>query len=254
MNTIDTLYFHLTQACNLHCIYCYFFAGKPMQNELSTEEISTIFKSLTRLKPIRVVFTGGEPLLRQDLLLLSFKFYEFLPNVTLCIATNGTLITKENAKEITHSFDEIIISIDGSKEINNICRGDLTFERSLRAFRYILDAGGDPVASITVTKYNYLNIKDFMHYLIKIGIYKIHISPLISMGRAQNLNISCNHVDLEKKVDEFWNELFGLNIEIEDSKEINCGVGKYLTIYPTSASISPGRSTISTSRPSKSLT
>ncbi len=64
MSSPDTIYFHVTKACNLRCAYCYFSAGDPMDKELSTEDALLVLKSASLLKPRRVVFTGGEPLER----------------------------------------------------------------------------------------------------------------------------------------------------------------------------------------------
>lgn len=232
MSSPDTIYFHVTKACNLRCAYCYFSAGDPMDKELSTEDALLVLKSASLLKPRRVVFTGGEPLLRKDILKLARALKSIGNGIHLCITTNGTLINEENAKDLVKNFDEIRISIDGFKEINDAMRGKGTFEKTMNAFRCVLNAGGDPVASVTITSLNLPHLKDFMHFLLRNGILKIHISPLKIVGRAKDNKMLCNFEEIKRTVEEFCYETFGLRLKSDVKESFNCGVGKFLTVYP----------------------
>lgn len=229
---LDTLYLHVTKACNLHCVYCYFSAGEPMEKELSTEEMLTVLREAHLLNPRRVVFTGGEPVLRDDMLTLAQGLRNMGNRIHMCITTNGTLINEENAEGLVENFDEIRISIDGFKEVNDTTRGKGTFEKAMRAFRYVLSAGGDPVAFITVTSLNLAHSKDFMRFLLRNGISKIHLSPLKLAGRADDDNMLCDFEETKRIVEEFWYETFGLRLKTDRKEVSNCGVGKYVTVYP----------------------
>lgn len=232
MKAPDTIYFHVTKACNLRCAYCYFSAGEPMVKELSTEEMFSVLRDVHLVNPQRVVFTGGEPLLRADCLELAQAFKNFESKTPLCITTNGTLINEENVDDVVKTFDEVRISIDGFKGETDTLRGEGTFESAIRAFRHVLNAGGDPVAFITVTSLNVRYLKEFMHFLLKNGIFKIHLSPLKLAGRADDDGMLCNLENVKNITDEFWYETFGLRLKSERKEEFNCGVGKFLTINP----------------------
>ena len=232
MNSPDTIYFHVTKKCNLHCSYCYFSAGEPMDKELSTEEALSILEYAFLLNPKRLVFTGGEPLLRKDILKLAKLLKNVRNKIQLCITTNGTLINEENEEDLVETFDEIRISIDGFKEINDAMRGKGSFEKVMKAFRYILNAGGDPVAFVTVTSLNLSYLKEFMHFLLRNGIFKIHISPLKIAGRAEDDKMLCDFEEIKRIVDEFWYETFGHRLKSESKDAFNCGVGKFLTVDP----------------------
>lgn len=235
INSPDTIYFHVTKACNLHCAYCYFSAGESMDKELSTEEALSVLESAYLLNPRRIVFTGGEPLLRRDILKLVQAVKNIGDGIQLCITTNGTLINQKNAEDLVENFDEIRISIDGFEEINDAMRGKGTFKKVMKGFRYILNAGGDPIAFITATSLNLPYLKEFMHFLLKNGILKIHISPLKLVGRARDDKMSCDFEDTRRIVDEFWYETFGLRLKSERKETFNCGVGKFLTVDPDGA-------------------
>ena len=232
MNSPDTIYFHLTKKCNLHCSYCYFSGGQPMDKELSYKEALSVLESACLLNPRRLVFTGGEPLLRNDIFKLAQIVKKIENGIQLCITTNGTLINEKNAENLIKNFDEIRISVDGFKKINDASRGKGTFEKVMKSFRYILNAGGDPVAFITVSSLNFSHLKYFMPFLIRNGILKIHISPIKIAGRAKDNNIICDTEKVKRIVGEFCFTTFGLLLKNESKEKFNCGVGKFLSINP----------------------
>ena len=203
-----------------------------MEKELSTEEILLVFRDIHLLNPRRVIITGGEPLLRKDIIKLAQTFKNIGNKIELCIITNGTLINKENAEDLVKNFDEIRISIDGFKEINDAIRGKGTFEKTMDAFKCVLAAGGNPAAFITATSSNLLHLKDFMRFLLVNGIHKIHVSPLKIVGRAKGDKMLCDTEEVKQIVDKFWCETFGLKLKSKSEEAFNCGVGKFLTINP----------------------
>ena len=59
----------VTAACNLRCQHCHAAAGKPLPGELSTEEGKKLLEDIASIDEFRmIVFTGGEPLVRKDIL------------------------------------------------------------------------------------------------------------------------------------------------------------------------------------------
>ena len=65
---VETVFLHVTKACNLRCPYCYFCASEPLTDEMRTDEFTRLWPDIVALRPRKVVFTGGEPFLRPDLL------------------------------------------------------------------------------------------------------------------------------------------------------------------------------------------
>jgi len=232
----ETIYLHLTKACNLHCQYCYFSAGEAQQDELLTGEIDSLLKDIFKLSPKRVVFTGGEPLLRDDLLEIAsfFKSLDRENKIRLCLTTNGTLIKSDNAASLVKVFNEIRISIDSFEEVNDELRGQGSFKKAKNGLHEISRAGGNPVAFITITSLNISTLKEFMSYLLSEGFSQIHISQLNLTGRARGKSeLACKYDAAIKIVEEFWHERFGLKLEKKTIPDaINCGVGKFITVHP----------------------
>lgn len=229
---LDTVYLHVTRACNLRCTYCYFSAGKAMEDELSTDELIRVLKDVNRLNPRRVVFTGGEPLLRGDVTTLAEAFKETGSGARLCLSTNGTLVDEVNARHLVELFEEVRVSVDGFEEVNDGLRGAGAYGMAMKAFRCLLEAGGDPVAFVTVTRVNLPGSEGFMRFLLMNGITKIHLSPLKTAGRARDEELVCAPGEIRSVLKDFWYETSGLRLETVRRMGSNCGLGSYITVYP----------------------
>ena len=145
-----------TRRCNLKCIHCYADSeNKAYPNEMSTEEIQTVIRDLGEFGAPVFLFSGGEPLIREDM-------YE---NAALCkelgirpvISTNGTLITEKAAERIKETgFGYVGISLDGIGERNDFFRGQKgAFEAAMRGFDNCVAVGQKVGLRLTLTRHNY---------------------------------------------------------------------------------------------------
>jgi len=132
---LRSVFLHMTKACNLLCSYCYFAASKPLPNEMSTEDYSALWPVLVALCPQKIIFTGGEPLLRPDILDLLYGLRAADPEhrVLRCVNTNGHQVTPELARAMVGVVDEVRVSLDGLAERNDAQRGQGNFEAAVRA-------------------------------------------------------------------------------------------------------------------------
>ncbi|NJF24816.1 radical SAM protein [Thermococcus sp. Bubb.Bath] len=123
--------FELTRGCNLHCTHCIVAAGEPLPNELKTEEWLKLVDEISEYA-IRLTLTGGEPLTHPG-------FFEILPrakerDLAVRVLTNGTLL-EENAERLASlldEWDEVQVSLDGTREVNDKIRGKGSFEKAVR--------------------------------------------------------------------------------------------------------------------------
>ncbi len=125
----------ITDACNLRCKHCYLSPGPA--NELSPEQIKSILSEFEAMQGLRVLITGGEPLLHTRFSLVN----EMLPGFSLrsVLFTNGLLLTKEKLKAL--KVHEIQMSIDGLEQAHDKLRGSGSYRRSLESLHHALDAG-----------------------------------------------------------------------------------------------------------------
>ena len=130
---IESVYISLTHKCNLRCIHCSVNAGIEESDILDTDEIKNVIHKLENSKVKTIIFTGGEPLVRNDIFdILKYARRSFSGKIVLM--TNGTLINKDNVKELTTNLNAIDISIDGVDESTcSIIRGRGVFDKVMQA-------------------------------------------------------------------------------------------------------------------------
>lgn len=112
---IDYIRISVTDRCNLRCNYCMPKDGiKKMSHDdfLTFEEIIRICKSMANLGISKVKITGGEPLVRKDVILLikSIKEIEGIDHITL--TTNGVLIDEFLEDIILSGVKRVNVSLD----------------------------------------------------------------------------------------------------------------------------------------------
>lgn len=99
---IENLRITLTHRCNYKCIYCHMEGEEPSYEELTPEEIERVIKVAVKLGIKRIKFTGGEPLIKKDLLEIIERTSSIEGLVDVAITTNGSLL-KQIAKKLAEA-------------------------------------------------------------------------------------------------------------------------------------------------------
>jgi len=103
----------VTTRCNLNCIYCHMEGENPSGNEISVDEIAKICKAFYDLGVQKVKITGGEPLLRKDIVEI---VQEMPPFRDISIVTNGTLLSKLAYELKEAGLHRVNVSLDTLNE------------------------------------------------------------------------------------------------------------------------------------------
>ncbi|MBS7645042.1 MAG: TIGR04084 family radical SAM/SPASM domain-containing protein [Candidatus Bathyarchaeia archaeon] len=154
-------YVTLTLECNLKCKYCYGKCWDEPDYALDEEDIDydlpgAISYGINELRGFigrdpypTIVFYGGEPLLRVDLM---EEIMDRVPARRFILQTNGLLLDRlEN--EYLSRLDSILVSIDGSRELTDFYRGDGVYMKIVENVRRIRSMGfkGEIIARMTVS-------------------------------------------------------------------------------------------------------
>ena len=124
------------------------------EEELSVNQIKGILKEFEEMQGLRVLITGGEPLIHRRFEEINKLLPEFF--VRKVLFTNGLLLNKKALKKL--NVDEIQISIDGLKAAHDSLRGKGTFKLAIEAAKRALDSGFEvSIATMVHTK----NLDDF---------------------------------------------------------------------------------------------
>lgn len=119
---IDAAYVHVTDACNLHCVGCYSFVeDRNSLKKLSTDDIYIILDGLRNAGTQKIVISGGEPFIRDDLEEICRYAKKICKFQFVTVITNGTMDIKKYYPVIPY-IDQLNISVDGYSETSHFIR------------------------------------------------------------------------------------------------------------------------------------
>ncbi|MGO8990047.1 MAG: radical SAM protein [bacterium] len=173
-----------TYNCNLHCPYCEASAGKAAENELSTEEVNRLIDDLGHMGVKRFLISGGEPLLRPDL--IEIMKYATRRHLKLGLVTNGFFVEDRWNELKQFNYFLYFTSIDGTPEYGNRMRGNQeAFERAMKGLE-LFSRLRVPVRIVnTVVHPENIDQLDSVFKMIKDSAANVwHLSPIAKVGRA----------------------------------------------------------------------
>jgi len=189
----------LTNTCNLACTYCY---ATEWENSVDRNmEFETAMQGVERMiretiqKKISIIFTGGEPLLKYELIKDIVKKTKELcseanKSAMFSFITNGLLLDEEKITFFKANDIRYTISIDGFGEEANANRvlknGGSSYSMILDAIKVSVKNDVKFQVRITVTKKN-LNVYTSVKELRKLGVDNFKILPLISVDENDDV-------------------------------------------------------------------
>ena len=177
-----------TRRCNLKCVHCYSRSENiAYGGELSTEEGKRLIDDLARFGAPVILFSGGEPLMRPDLLELAR--YATAAGLRAVISTNGTLISRERAGELKEAnLSYVGVSLDGLRETHDRFRGHRgAFDEALAGIRNCREAGIKVGLRFTINKRNAADIDGIFDLIEREDIPRICFYHLVYAGRGSKL-------------------------------------------------------------------
>jgi radical SAM protein with 4Fe4S-binding SPASM domain len=179
----------MTTACNLSCIHCHASGGKPAPDELTTKEAKRLFDQLAEVSEFRMVaFTGGEPLVRDDL--FELLAYTQALGFTNTLATNATLIDDAVARDLRRYGVAIgAVSLDGfDAKTHDYVRGQPgAFKAALRGIHALRRAGIPLHINITAMEYNLDQLEPLMDLVDELGAAILIMYQLVPVGRGRGI-------------------------------------------------------------------
>jgi radical SAM protein with 4Fe4S-binding SPASM domain len=182
---------NLTRTCNLKCIHCYTDSeALKYPDEVDTPTAKRTLDDLAQFKVPAVLFSGGEPLVRQDL----FELAEYARGLGLhvVLSTNGTLITPEIAKRFVDlKFAYIGISLDSAiPQVHDKFRGvEGAFNKTMQGFRHCVAAGQKVGLRLTLTRHTAGNLDKLFDFIEREGIDRACFYHLCPAGRGKALEM-----------------------------------------------------------------
>lgn len=208
---INYLRISLTELCNLRCRYCMPMEGikkKTHDETLTYEEIFTAVKVAVKLGIKKIRLTGGEPLIKKDIIKLASNIKKIDGIKELCITTNGVLL-RQYAKDLKSAgVDRLNISLDtlNEEKYRYITRvGDL--KEVLAGIDQALKVGFDKIKinSVLIGGFNDDEIIDMASLTLKqdTDVRFIELMPMYDSGDFNESSFIKGSVVIEKLETEF---------------------------------------------------
>jgi MoaA/NifB/PqqE/SkfB family radical SAM enzyme len=221
---------NITNKCTLRCKHCFVFRDENPNNQKGEMDTSTMLRKLAELKKCHgiqiMLWMGGEPLLRQDVLREGTKLF-----ASNTITTNGTIAPIE-FPNCTY-----VISVDGPPELNDSVRGKGTFRKIIKTLSHIPEKFASTVmCQCVVTKQNENSLEELVKLLqptraegMTFSFYvpcKVDTSDLTWGSLERRDKAVQNVMKLKQKFPDFiWNKKRSLEMMLsENSKSVtdNC--------------------------------
>lgn len=183
--------YNCTPKCNLRCVHCYSSSDvSACGNVLTTAQAKGMIDSIAAFGCPVLLFSGGEPLLRDDL--FELMAYARDNSIRTVLSTNGTLITDDAAARLSElGLSYAGISIDGPEQIHDTFRAfDGAFQATLRGIENCHNHGIRTGLRFTMTRGNIEEIPAIFNIALEAGIRRICFYHLIRTGRAEALDDS----------------------------------------------------------------
>ncbi|WP_277556002.1 TIGR04347 family pseudo-SAM/SPASM protein [Halobaculum limi] len=174
-----------TKRCNLECAHCY--AGADVgaaPGEFSTAEAKEMIDDLADYGVPVILFSGGEPLVRDDLAALVAHASD--RGIRPVLSTNGTLLTRDRARTLRDAgLAYAGISVDGRREVNDAFRGqEGAFDAAVEGIEACLDVGLKTGLRYTVTDDTVPDMEAVVDLLTDVGVDRFCFYHLAYGGRG----------------------------------------------------------------------
>ena len=210
---INYLRVSLTDQCNERCLYCRPAAYRgwaPRPEHLSTPELIRVITAAVEMGFEHIRLTGGEPLLRPDILEITRSIHNLPGLASLSLSTNGTLLAPIARQLQGAGIQSINLSLDGLQpDIYRKITGG-SFKEFLSGFRASLNAGFDQI------KINCVLLR---------GLNQQELRPLVHFAAEHNVPIRFIELMPLTLLPQQGQELF---LSIQDSQEILGGANNLI--------------------------
>lgn len=174
--------------CNCRCVMCDIWQANAMKRELTREDLEHQMPSLRNLHVQRVVLSGGEALMHSNLWLLCELLRELNDDLQITLLSTGLLL-KTFAPDVVRWCDEVIVSLDGSREVHDsIRRIPRAFDRLAEGIAALREQRpGFPVgARCVLQRSNFRDLPNIVAAAHEIGLDRISFMAVDVSSTAFN--------------------------------------------------------------------
>ena len=194
-NVIKALCLHVAHTCNLSCSYCFASQGKYqgeralMSFEVGKQALDFLVAHSGTRRNLEVDFFGGEPLMNWQVVKDLVAYARSLEpvhnkNFRFTLTTNGVLLDDEVIDFCNKEMHNVVLSLDGRKEVHDRFRKDYagngSYDAIVPKFQHFVERRGDKSYYIrgTYTHHNTDFVHDILH-MADLGFTELSMEPVV---------------------------------------------------------------------------
>ncbi len=194
-NVVKALCLHVAHTCNLNCSYCFASQGKYhgqralMSFEVGKQALDFLMDNSGTRHNLEVDFFGGEPLMNWDVVKQLVAYARSVEkergkNFRFTLTTNGVLIDDDVIEFANKEMSNVVLSLDGRKEIHDATRVDYaghgSYEKIVPKFQKLVQSRGGKGYYMrgTFTHQNPDFTKDVFH-MADLGFTELSMEPVV---------------------------------------------------------------------------
>ncbi len=192
---VKALCLHVAHTCNLNCSYCFASQGRYqgeraiMSLEVGKRALDFLIENSKGRRNLEVDFFGGEPMMNFDMVkdLVAYarmREKEAKKNFRFTFTTNGVLIDDQMIDFVNREMSNVVLSLDGRKEIHDRYRvdyaGNGSWEKIVPKFQKLVEARGNKNYYMrgTFTHANPDFLKD-IEEMLRLGFTELSMEPVV---------------------------------------------------------------------------
>ncbi len=209
-SVVKALCLHIAHDCNLRCQYCFAGTGEfhgersMMSAEVGKKAIDFVIKASGHRKNIEIDYFGGEPLMNFGVVKEITEYAKAEGEkhgkvFRFTITTNGLLLSDDKMEYINQNMSNVVLSIDGRKEVNDKVRsrvgGGGCYDAIMPKFQRLAESRNQDNYYVrgTFTAYNTDFAEDVKH-LADLGFEQISVEPVVAPD-AEPYALTEKHVE-----------------------------------------------------------
>ncbi len=192
---VKALCLHVAHTCNLNCSYCFASQGKYqgdralMSFEVGKQAFNFLIANSGTRRNLEVDFFGGEPALNFDVVKQLVEYArsiekEHNKNFRFTYTTNGMVLTDEMMEFLNREMSNVVLSLDGRKEVNDHFRRDYmgrgSYDTIVPNFQKLVESRGGKNYYVRGTfTHNNVDFTNDLFHMADLGFTELSMEPVV---------------------------------------------------------------------------
>jgi len=192
---VKALCLHVAHTCNLNCSYCFASQGKYhgdralMSFEVGKRAFDFLIENSGTRRNLEVDFFGGEPSLNFEVVKQLVEYArgiekKYNKNFRFTYTTNGMILTDEMMEFINREMHNVVLSLDGRKEVNDHFRRDYagkgSYDTIVPNFKRLVESRGGKGYYVRGTfTHNNVDFTNDLFHMADLGFTELSMEPVV---------------------------------------------------------------------------